>query len=828
MRPPRRERFSTTAHVIRALNDETYDQSILTQANLAKICGQLPKWITFPDKDRAPWLNRAARQWWPFLNRAISNSVVDAVEPILNKLVQGSPIFNLHFSKFTLGTEPLVFASVACVDDVPNEVGLDMEFKWVAKEPEVQLDVSLLGMVLPIAIDKLEAFGTVRIVFGPLCDWWPAFSDMQVAFIGKPNIDLDLRLIGGDITKFPVVERLLMNLIKNVLTKLMTWPNRLDLQITEDQGARCTARAGIVRVTVRRGANMSRGSALGGSVFSTKATPAVEIVAIDGEYGAPKTTRVTSSWRHSGEDPAWEETFEVFVRDARHTVLKMCVVDTDAIAAPSYGSVKRAMSMSSKGFGFRKKQGVERESDDDSADDDETDQRADAYNPAEVKVAGGKDTVKALRTDKQASSWKGEKALYKSNLSVMGRVKFEVGKLYDSPGITLQETVPLKNTKSVGGKLLSAFSSVKEEDMPKLTYACKFIPLDDDPELEEARAARLAGITAKDLKNPDGEKFDVEDFCGVLHCKLLRATNLVSRDANGFSDPFVRCSFGRQIHKSSVKYETLHPVWDETFDFIVGVDDVYDSRTIECQVWDRDPYGIREYMGKVRIDLNALLLRVKDLPPAAGQAYTKTLKINEEITEAASGRLEMEFQFYPAKGYAQGLSRSAIGSRRQRRSGNEAGGGNALTIDAGGGDGGTPETFGGLSPSHSLRSPASRRGMMALAEDFVEREGTLSMDATDGKMLDSEIKALRKEKRKVDRARAKKEGGGCCSCFGGKGKKGKGDGKSLRGKANGDSSGNDFLARIEEAAPDTPDTPADSVFQELPSPRPSEAEGDRL
>jgi hypothetical protein len=292
-RPPKQERFSTTAHVIRALNDETYDQSILTQANLAKICGMLPKWITFPEKDRVPWLNRAAQQWWPFLNRAISNSVVDAVEPILNKLVQGSPIRNLHFSKFTLGTEPLVFASVACVDDVPNEVGLDIEFKWVAKEPEVQLDVSLLGMVLPIAIDKLEAFGTVRIVFGPLCDWWPAFSDMQVAFIGKPKIDLDLRLIGGDITKFPVVERLLMNLIKNVLTKLMTWPNRLDIQITEDQGARCTARAGIVRITIKRGTNMSKGNALGGSVFSTKATPAVEIVAIDGEFGAPKTTRVS-------------------------------------------------------------------------------------------------------------------------------------------------------------------------------------------------------------------------------------------------------------------------------------------------------------------------------------------------------------------------------------------------------------------------------------------------------------------------------------------------------------------------------------------------------
>jgi|TARA_B110000003_G_C16279730_1_gene390452 hypothetical protein len=107
--------------------------------------------------------------------------------------------------------------------------------------------------------------------------------------------------------------------------------------------------------------------------------------------------------------------------------------------------------------------------------------------------------------------------------------------------------------------------------------------------------------------------------------------------------------------------------------------------------------------------------------------------------------------------------------------------------------------------------------MMALAEEFVEREGTLSVDGTDGKSLDSEIKALKKEKRKTDKAKAKKEGGGCCSCFGGgkKGAKGNGGGKGAKGHKG----GNAFLARIEEVAPDSPD----SVFQELPSPRPSDA-----
>jgi len=51
--------------------------------------------------------------------------------------------------------------------------------------------------------------------------WWPTFSDMQIAFIGKPDINFNLNLVGGDITTVPFVEKLLNNLIKNVLVGLM-------------------------------------------------------------------------------------------------------------------------------------------------------------------------------------------------------------------------------------------------------------------------------------------------------------------------------------------------------------------------------------------------------------------------------------------------------------------------------------------------------------------------------------------------------------------------------------------------------------------------------
>ena len=145
-------------------------------------------------------------------------------------------------------------------------------------------------------------------------------------------------------------------------------------------------------------------------------------------------SQVTSSWRQSGEDPQWEETFEVFVRDARNTVLNMCVVDTDAIVGPSMGSLKRTMTLAAR----RSKRRFESDSDSDSGSASDGD-----FNAADVKVAGGKDSVKALRTDKQANSWKGEKSLAKSAMSVMGRVKFEVGQLYDSPNVKLEETVSL-------------------------------------------------------------------------------------------------------------------------------------------------------------------------------------------------------------------------------------------------------------------------------------------------------------------------------------------------------------------------------------------------
>lgn len=619
----------TTNHIIRALNDETYDQTILTPKNLKKIIGWLPKWITFPARERAAWLNRAALAWWPFLNRAISNSVVSSVEPILNRLVEGAKV-KMKFSKFTLGISPLTFVSIKAVTEVPNEVGLDIETKWAATDPEVQLDVQFMGLTLPIAIEKVEFFGVVRIVFGPLCDWWPSFSAMQIAFIGKPTINFNLRLIGGDITAFPFIEKLLTNLIKNVLVNLMVWPNKLDIGITNDLGAKSVSNSGIMRITIKRAYNLPQYDRL---KSASKMRPAVELVVTDGEYGRPKVIRATKEG--NGQDPEYgEESFDVRVHDIRGAKLTLCVVDTTTTYKNIKEQGKRTLGVSRS----KKKSGAE--------DDELHEKTRDEL--LEEKLESTK-MSKAEKSTEMHSTIEGQKRLKKTAQSTLGQVEYEVGQLVDKPGIDVDVSLELLERKTsmfdTTSKMARAFKSSKRDAhgkliVPEIEFSAKYLPFDVEEETE-AQIEKVRGMSLEDIISGG----DLAQFCGVLHVRLLRGDNMVSKDANGRSDPFVKLSVGKQLHKSSTKRETLNPVWDEEFDFVIGMAELENKTRLRLEVWDWDSDGKREYMGVMSLDVKRVIGQILLL---AGQA-SRVLKRVDELEETSSGRLHVELEFYSVK-----------------------------------------------------------------------------------------------------------------------------------------------------------------------------------
>ncbi|WJX35522.1 Synaptotagmin-4 [Trifolium repens] len=93
---------------------------------------------------------------------------------------------------------------------------------------------------------------------------------------------------------------------------------------------------------------------------------------------------------------------------------------------------------------------------------------------------------------------------------------------------------------------------------------------------------------------------------GVLSVTVISAEDLPVVDLMGKADPFVVLALKKseKKYKTRVVNESLNPVWNQTFDFVVE-DGLHDMLIIE--LWDHDTFG-KEKMGKVIMTLTKVIL----------------------------------------------------------------------------------------------------------------------------------------------------------------------------------------------------------------------------
>ncbi|XP_072003381.1 protein piccolo isoform X3 [Engystomops pustulosus] len=105
---------------------------------------------------------------------------------------------------------------------------------------------------------------------------------------------------------------------------------------------------------------------------------------------------------------------------------------------------------------------------------------------------------------------------------------------------------------------------------------------------------------------------------GNLIIHILQARNLVPRDNNGYSDPFVKVYLlpGRgQVmvvqnasaeHKRRTKYvqKSLNPEWNQTVIYKSISMEQLKKKTLEVTVWDYDKFSSNDFLGEVLIDLS--------------------------------------------------------------------------------------------------------------------------------------------------------------------------------------------------------------------------------
>ncbi|TKW06921.1 hypothetical protein SEVIR_7G272700v4 [Setaria viridis] len=119
---------------------------------------------------------------------------------------------------------------------------------------------------------------------------------------------------------------------------------------------------------------------------------------------------------------------------------------------------------------------------------------------------------------------------------------------------------------------------------------------------------------------------------GVLSVTVISGEDLPAMDMNGKSDPYVVLSLKKTKtkYKTRVVNESLNPVWNQTFDFVVE-DGLHDMLILE--VYDHDTFR-RDYMGRCILTLTKVLLE---------EDYEESFNLEG----AKSGKLNLRLKWSP-------------------------------------------------------------------------------------------------------------------------------------------------------------------------------------
>ena len=89
------------------------------------------------------FLNQIVNQLWPNLNRAISKTIKDVVEPMFKTMLPG-PLQSLHFTKIDVGTEPMKLSHAAVTRTDEHGIILNLNVNWQSKS-DIELVKSSAG-----------------------------------------------------------------------------------------------------------------------------------------------------------------------------------------------------------------------------------------------------------------------------------------------------------------------------------------------------------------------------------------------------------------------------------------------------------------------------------------------------------------------------------------------------------------------------------------------------------------------------------------------------------------------------------------------------------
>ncbi|XP_026387608.1 synaptotagmin-5-like [Papaver somniferum] len=166
----------------------------------------------------------------------------------------------------------------------------------------------------------------------------------------------------------------------------------------------------------------------------------------------------------------------------------------------------------------------------------------------------------------------------------------------------------------------------------KNSFTNPFAPKFSMTSLEKALKSGSDGTEAGDLEKAANQKKREVIVRGVLSVTVISAEEVPATDMLGKADPYVILSLKKAgtKNKTRVVNDSLNPVWNQTFDFVVE-DGLHDMLVLE--LYDHDTFG-KDYIGRCIITLTRVILEgeYNDTVPLDG---AKSGKLNLHLKWSA-------------------------------------------------------------------------------------------------------------------------------------------------------------------------------------------------
>jgi len=199
------------------------------------------------DTSHINFLSDMVSRLWPYLGKAMADTIKDSVEPSFKETLPG-PLSTLKFKKLDLGDVPLVLDNILVrdlqsIDDAGTAFGKDqnyLQFEWDItwqSDCDIQLATDkIAGMAaISFGVKTLTLSGRLQVIAKPLGNVLPCIDAIQFAFVNPPEIELDftglanladMKLQFGGINLVDI-KGIVRGIVDDILGSSMVLPNRV-------------------------------------------------------------------------------------------------------------------------------------------------------------------------------------------------------------------------------------------------------------------------------------------------------------------------------------------------------------------------------------------------------------------------------------------------------------------------------------------------------------------------------------------------------------------------------------------------------------------------